>query len=639
MKLAVLLACGIFCAVPIRATSLTVGDLLATLRKEVNPQTAMEKMRRIHENDRWFTFPRFAKTAAYLERSMKDAGLEQVEIVRAPANGKDQFGYWTMPMAWDARGARLEIVSPPLPAEQRVLADYQQVPAALGMWSGGTPADGVLAEVVEWKPGIDAKGKLVLTSKNPAGLKWQLVKAGALGAINGFSENPELKDDRQWINAWGDKGWAFVQGDTPLLSFSVTPRQADHLRKLLAAGPVRVRANADTRYYEGEYPYVTGVIRGTESDQEVLTLGHTSEMGAHDNATGVAAMVESLATLNRLIETGVLARPRRTIRVLAMGELYASSHYIASNPERIRRTVAALCYDTPAGPYQLAGTEYTFYLNPHAGSSFVDAFTMRLAREYFGSVKRPVHEHPYITGTDNFLGEPMIGVPTAWPYSGTGVHSHHNSADTPDTVDARSIRDLTIYNAAFLYYLASAGQAEAEWLAEIAAARGYEQIVSAGNRAVEERNRGTAKPSATARIRYMADLQKQAVESIRSIARLDVSVHVKRLEQLANLQLERIKPLEDNVEEKSEFDADAAGIVVVRKRFGTIPLDELNEDQRMGFPSAAWALTPITALYWTDGKRSLAEVIRLTNLELGPTKFDFVGYFKFLKKHGYVEFR
>jgi len=46
----------------------------------------------------------------------------------------------------------------------------------------------------------------------------------------------------------------------------------------------------------------------------------------------------------------------------------------------------------------------------------------------------------------------------------------------------------------------------------------------------------------------------------------------------------------------------------------------------------------VKALYWCDGHRTLAEVIRLTRLEVGPTEFDFVAYFRFLEKNGYVEF-
>ena len=48
--------------------------------------------------------------------------------------------------------------------------------------------------------------------------------------------------------------------------------------------------------------------------------------------------------------------------------------------------------------------------------------------------------------------------------------------------------------------------------------------------------------------------------------------------------------------------------------------------------------TPLAALYWCDGKRDLGEVIRLTELEMGPNDIDFVDYFRFLERKGYVEF-
>ena len=83
---------------------------------------------------------------------------------------------------------------------------------------------------------------------------------------------------------------------------------------------------------------------------------------------------------------------------------------------------------------------------------------------------------------------------------------------------------------------------------------------------------------------------------------------------------------------------EAAHIIVKRKRMGTIPLDEIHPDERDGYPSGAWDETVIAALYWCDGQRNLADVIRLTRLELDAgNQFDFVGYFKFLERHGYVE--
>ena len=264
-----------------------LSEVIHHVRSALDVKQAMTVMQTVYSTDRYFTFPAFQRTAKYLERAMRANGLADAQLVQAPADGRTQVGFWTMPLAWDVKSARLEILDDRLPREQRVLADYATTPASVGMWSGPTPTGGVEAEVVALGRAdlqnvetLDLKGKLVLLDINPAGHKWILAKKGALGAINAFTENPELKDDRQWINAWGDSGWGYTKASTPLLSFSVTPNGAALLRKLLAKGPVRVRATVDSRYYEGGYPYVTGRLRGVDDAQEVLALAHTAEQGA-----------------------------------------------------------------------------------------------------------------------------------------------------------------------------------------------------------------------------------------------------------------------------------------------------------------------------------------------------------------------
>jgi hypothetical protein len=630
-------------------------------------------MRQVYSTDRWFTFPKFHETAEYVKQSMKGIGLEEVELSGAPADGSSQSGFWTMPLAWDVKAARLEIVDPPLPRDIATLADYQRIPASLGMWSGATPPEGVTAEIVNLSDAdpskiaqLDLKGKLVLVGQNPAGFKWALVKAGAIGAINAFTENPSLQDGRQWINAWGDHGWGFTKGSTPLLSFSISPREGALVRKLLAErGVVRVKATVDSHYYSGTYPYVTGLIRGS-GPEEVLTLGHSFEQGAQDNATGVAAMLESLATVNRLIFSGKLPRPKRSIRLLTMGELYGSMYYIEKHPDRVRRTVAALCMDTPAASYDLAGTEYTFYMNTHVAKSYTDAFILRIAEEYFSQVHRPWHEHQSMSGTDTYLSEPMINVPTVWAYSGSGVETHHNSEDTPDRVDSRSLRDVATVNAAYLYYLANASEPEAMWLAELSQTRGYEQVLQSSAPFLEHvatasdaQDLGRLLQDAVDHVTYSVGRESQAVLSVLGLvpesdqkdAAASLAPMIEGLRRFGEEETSRVRrainrrarelglqapvqpiALPDTLRDK------AARIVVKRKRFGTLPLDDLPTDQREGYPSGAWESIPITALYWCDGRRSLAEVIHLTRMELGPTDFDFIGYFRFLRKHGYVDF-
>src|SRR6185503_13537749 len=388
------------------------------------------------ETDRWFNFPKFEETAKNVAAIMKRAGLEDVEIGNPPADGVTQGGFWTMPLAWDIKTGTLEILDPQVPAAMRMLADYQKVPTSIGMWSGPTPAGGVVTEIVIAPAnleGADLKGKLVLGGR---GSKTALAKAGALGMISENTENRELVDERGWVNSFGDNGWSFTKGSAPLVCFSITPRGSQVLRGLLQKGPVKVRANVDSRYYAGVYPYVTGVIRGTDgaAAEEVLSLGHLYEQGAHDNSTGVSSIIGAAAAVKRLIGEGKLPRPKRTIRVLGMGECYGTMYYLEHNKDRVKRTIAAMCIDSPAGLQNLAGTEHTWILNPHSAKSYVDAFALRLAEEYYPSVGRPWSSMAHRSSTDNYLGDPSIGIPTVMPHGGYGVLAHHNSYDTPATV-------------------------------------------------------------------------------------------------------------------------------------------------------------------------------------------------------------
>ena len=554
-----------------------------------------------------------------------------------------------MPLAWDVKHATLEILDSHVPLEERVLANYLEVPTSLGMWSGPTPVGGVNTEIVSFSDRADLKGKLVIAS---LGMKTALAKAGALGLISEHTENLSLVDERGWVNSFGDNGWSFTKGSAPLVCFSVTPRAAQLLRELLRKGPVNVRADVSTRYYSGIYPYVTGVIRGTDgpNGEEVLSLGHLFEQGANDNATGVASIIGATETLNRLIKAGKLPRPKRTIRVLAMGECYGTLSYLEHHKERTKKTVAAMCIDSPAGYHNLASTEYKWVVNPHSASSYVDSFILRLAAEYCSSVEPPWGWMEHRSGTDNYLGDPTIGIPTVLPRGGYGVLAHHNSYDTPASVDPKSLRDLTVMNAAFTYFIATAGEPEKRWLAQIAVTHGYWQIAAAMEGMLDriESAEGAAMLGRLAYqsgelIEYTLDRQLRAVRSAWNLEkesaallafaeqqkeRLQLAAH-ERATELGLPPVQAVAPLPNREAQK---------IVVRRKRFGTITLDDLPHEEREGYPAASFWSVPVSALYWCDGKRNLAEVIRLTHLEMGPQDFDFVGYFKFLQKHGYVEF-
>src|SRR6478736_6759043 len=113
-------------------------------------------------------------------------------------------------------------------------------------------------------------------------------------------------------------------------------------------------------------------------------------------------------------------------------------------------------------------------MNPHSAKSYINAFALRLTADYYPMVRKPWLSQEHRSSTDNYLGDPSIGIPTVMPHGGYGVLAHHNSHDTPATVDPDSLRDLMVMNAAYTYFIAAAGPAEKQWMAELALTSGYQ---------------------------------------------------------------------------------------------------------------------------------------------------------------------
>ena len=170
--------------------------------------------------------------------------------------------------------------------------------------------------------------------------------------------------------------------------------------------------------------------------------------------------------------------------------------------------------DTPAASYDLAGTEYTFYMNPQVAMSYTDALIKRIAKTYFTS--RPWHWKENEPGTDSYLGDPTVDVPDVWSYSGVGIETHHNSEDKPDTVDPRSLHDLITVIASYLYFNASAGETQVPWLADITIDHVYQEMAATASSALDALRSGdtTAGSYGLDRISYLRDRGHDALLSV-----------------------------------------------------------------------------------------------------------------------------
>lgn len=655
-----------------------LAKALDSIRAEVSTSSAIGHLTEVYLHDRWSTFPEYHKTCEYCKRVLEENGTSDVELVEVPADGRTKYGDWVMPLAWDAGEATLELVEPQVPSQSRVLARRLDVPNALVMWSAPTPPSGVEGQVLALQTGtaeecanLDLEGRIVLTPRDPRGIKAVVAKKGGLGIVSDFARNQALREATFWVNGWSDNpgAWMMTAHDSRLFGFSLSPSRGAYLRGLLRNhASVVLRAKVDSRLYQGTLPYVTGVIRGTTlPEEEVLILGHLYEQGANDNAAGAAVILEAARVLNILFQGRALPPPRRSIRFLLMAECYGSMPYVIQNRERLPKTVAAVCADLGAGRYELAGSQMEYLLSPHCHRSFVDALMLRILEAYHSKYARWRHwaARNYSGGTDNYLYDPSIGVPNPWVMLGMGDDYWHTSEDSLDKIDGRSLKDLTTVDATFLYLVAKAGLEEALWLGDEVLSLSQKNVAECSKDIFQQAlgvkegaQLGRLSDQAIRRIEHFKAIEGQALDSVARLGTglegAPLSIRVRELKQrladfaeaekkgftdALSLYAEQVGVrVEPFVVEETPWEKKAGAVVPRRLVVGTVTLDEVPYQQwEIVKDSPRWWGVETEALWWVNGERTLREIRDLLTQEFDEVNIDLLQYFRFLARHGYVE--
>ncbi|MBN1291328.1 MAG: M28 family peptidase [Candidatus Latescibacteria bacterium] len=684
------IACMVLFAVSVALTTeivyaVELDTVLREVKKKISGNRARDYTMRLWQYDKWYTVPMMNKAAKEAQSIMKERKFDEAEIVDTPLDGVTQYGTWTNPIGWDVKQATLEIIEPSnVPDEYRYLCNYLDNPTSLIGWSCPTPKGGIAAELVlledanrEALSKLDAGGKIILISSNTGGMKRYLDEFDVPGLVSDQIEsgNKDFIDANNWMNTWSDRpgGWLMNAADSKNnFGFSVSQKKGDYLRNLLRNGrKVVVRATIDSRYFtEGSFPYVTGCIKGT-GDEEVLIAGHMFEWGANDNSSGCASIMEAMGTLNDLILSGRLPRPRRSIRCWMGQEIYGSMAFTVHNLEKMRnKTIAAVCCDTPATDYDLTTTAMSVTMNFNACPSFTDGVFIEVANQYYSQYapNRLWKTRPFRSGIDNFFGEPMIGVPINAISMNNGMHLHHNSMDTIEKVDPRTLDELAVLNAVYLYYMADVGYPELSVITRLTFDHGISVLLEKSgemhNRIASAKDGielGKLLYDGTRVIDYYTGLQKKTLAGIERIVHDDekdktrkyLSNYMDDIEVFGNSLIKRFtEEMKSSSKEKSinivnyekkesQWEKEAATIIPKRFFIGMLTYDGIPVEDFMGSPrwwsSGNWAAA---SYWWCDGKRNVNDIKELVELEAGrPVRnFDLVEYFRFLEKYDMVEF-
>ncbi len=484
----------------------------------VSGERTREYTLRINTHARWCEFQEMVKTAEETAALMREAGLEQVELIETPADGRTMYAGWANPCFWHVEDAVLKVIDPP--TDDAVLAHYRSNPCSLMLYSKPTTPDGISAEIVTMDPHrADVQGKIVLVEDAGINTTMSLFRQGALGVLcdqlvtDPYIRPPEaMQDVRRWYN------YAIPPWDTDQkgFGFSLTPRQGRDLRALLAQSK-RVVAHALVKANIGTGPLyvVTGLLPGT-SEEEIAITAHLYEWGADDNASGCALGIEIARALADAIQRGEIARPLRGLRLIYGMEVRGTAAYLAlcSQAQRLR---AGINLDM-VGVEQNAGRvictlDSPLLANPGYHHFFVERLLEELREEY---PYFRFNRQPETLTDDNAMGEPLFdaGCPAVWQMP---APHHHNSLDTQDHISPIMLRLMGTWSGTYVLFLMNAGQEQAAWLAQLA----YERVRRDVLRECERMITGSTDCLATATLyERMEFLKSYGVQVICSVKRL-----------------------------------------------------------------------------------------------------------------------
>ncbi|MEX0745699.1 MAG: AAC(3) family N-acetyltransferase, partial [Phycisphaeraceae bacterium] len=592
------------------------------LHAAADGQRMLDLVRDLVATERFNSFDRFHETTATLTRAYEAAGA-QVACDEIATGGRLGSGRWVIHEAADVHAATLAITSP----RRRVVADFASNPWHVVQWSAATPTAGVDGELVvlddgeaveRLRPG-ELRGRFVLTRLPLRAWLKPLADAGA-AVVVGDAGVPGLPDAVPWTKfGWG--GLPIEWGPTRLVGFALSARQGEQLRRRHEShGPLTLHAEADIRRYSGTHDVVSGIVVGRDDPQdEVWAMAHSAEPGAVDNASGVASCVEIARVLEALIRRGALPRPRRSIRLISGYECYGFFAYLEQQ-RRFQPPLAGVNIDSVGLKPAYCDARLQWHATVPMSAGFVDRVgeTVLRAAMRLDDAGYRYHHEPFVSTSDTLVGDPKYGFPCPWLTThrkrSPGYAAYHSSADTTELISQPGLRLGVTAMAAYLHYLADAGNDEMLELAD--AETGY----------FSRRLDGVEAPEA----RYLRDQHGVSLDRLERWMwggdRSAMLHHLAACRRQVDEAAGRPRPRRSR--------AAPGGCVPRRTALLTPTLENTpgpiaRRIRDTGLP--AWAL------YWADGRRNLAQIAEAVSVEHGRrTSVDEVA--RFFQAHAELDY-
>ncbi|MEO8521712.1 MAG: M28 family peptidase, partial [Acidobacteriota bacterium] len=284
--------------------------------------------------------------------------------------------------------------------------------------------------------------------------------------------------------------------------FKASRRAADRIRRRLETGPVQVRVEIDSTFYDRPDRTLVAEIRGRSRPEErIVLVAHVQEPGTNDNASGCGTLLAIAAALRRAIADGALPPPERTLTFLWLDESRGSDAWLAAHPGAAVQYMFALdmtgedtartggtfliekqadpsaVWDRPSDPH----TEWSQGSADVAASSgiilkgsLLNDLYLAMCRRRGRDVRWEVRTNPYEGGSDHTVFA-RAGVPSllAWHFTD---RYYHTNQDRLDKISAAEMANVAIATGAAAWFLAGASRRDADAAADLVGRAGIDRL-------------------------------------------------------------------------------------------------------------------------------------------------------------------
>ncbi len=663
-------------------------QLKKLIKEELSGEKAKDYVEQISHYHRIQASTMYHQAAQHVQQQLLNIGLTNARIEQFPSDGATK--YWThiSPMGWEVKSAELRLIEP----EQQLITRYADIPTSLHTCSNATPPEGITAELIDvgkgTKPehyeGKNVTDKFVLATGRARKVHEKAVyKHGAAGVITDTLAQ-EMKNVRESIDIPDAHGyqsiWPTADGLPKVrFGFSLSKRQGNHLRSLLRdKKAVKLQAKVDARLFPGKMDVVTATIQGsTKPNEEIFIIAHLChpQPSANDNASGSGLLIEIARTIQTLIDTHKLPRPKRTIRFMWVPEFSGTIAYLHEHPDTPQHLIAGINLDMVGQNQELCKSTLNIDRTPDSLPSYLNDLILNLTEDTikefdhetaFGTASTFRYaENPHSGGSDHqVFDDSTINVPCImllqWPDL-----FYHTSMDTIDKVSPDSLKRVGWITTTAALILANAETEEAIYLLDQTYARGLTRIQTVQRKAIQaiyerkEEPKTKTDPDKHAKaltktanhhrnkIEHIAKREKQALHSIKKLANspeIDALLqkfteHIDETGKKAVARVhETILYISNSLGITSpiqieETDAEKQAKAMIPKRLLKCTLSMETFRKLIGDEAYKWyeetgekdkklGLRQFEILNFMNGQRSLYEIVQAVSAEYGETNIE-----------------